>query len=977
NDNPNYNINDGTGAAGQGQGDYQLTVTSSNPDADGVIQGALRIDLTNPDELDPSSNLPAVRIASDIGTDANPINPGGARVTIGNTDVDVYSMVAPDTGIVTVNVNAREEYGVNGVNSFVKILDANGNVIASNDDENALNTDSFMQFNVIEGRTYYLALTTYGNRDFDPSNPYNRVNNLPGTGLYSAYVSFSNGDVNGTALGAAPFQDFQVNGTVQGTIGADFGQALQGAGTNGGYKDVDFFRYTSPGLGVLAISATSPSMNSAVGVWYYDAVAKNIVEACETTGAAPTLMLPIDAGRTIWISVTGRGNQGFNWFATASGSGGETGTYALSTRFLTVPEIVAANNDSTTSGTPNPLALNSPLSAQIGEDGPLQVGGTDIDLYTFTPTQSRTYNIVADASAEGGADTFLRVFDSAGQELAYNDDINDSIQSSLITMSLSAGQTYYIGVCAAGAQARSYTIDGTGDVDGDTGSYNLAVLDYVPPTVTIVATDAQAAETGLDPGLFTVTRTGLSATGLTVNYSIATGAGMATNGSDYGLLSGSVTIPAGKTSATVSIAPIDDIAIEGTEKVRITLSSNAAYVLGAQAVAEVSLADNDGPTLVVLGKSIAIAPGDTTPSAADDTDFGSVQARAQSGLRTFTLANSGAAALTLTGAKVQIVGANPGDFLLTAPSASALAVGASTTFTVAFKPLRLGLRTATVRVTSNDPDHPTYDFTIKGFATTDLFSEGDYLRIYPDVAANVGPGKAWSSGYAHFAAAGQGEGRLPNYYFDPTSYLRKNADVAPNVGAGKTWASGFEHFAYFGQIEGRTIGEFYDEATYRARNPDVAANVGAGKAWSSGFEHFLAAGQFEGRQFCKLFDEQLYRYFNPDVAANIGPGKWRSGFEHFIFVGFKEGRRFFALYDEATYLAKSPDVAANVGVGKGWATGLSHFRAFGYKESRQYSPYYFESAYLTKNPDIRVPLPWRTGLEHYLLYGWFEGRVAI
>src|SRR5262245_554004 len=58
-------------------------------------------------------------------------------------------------------------------------------------------------------------------------------------------------------------------------------------------------------------------------------------------------------------------------------------------------------------------------------------------------------------------------------------------------------------------------------------------------TVTVVATDAAAAEAGVDPGVLTVSRTGATTTALTVNYTVG---GTASSGSDYQALAGSVVI---------------------------------------------------------------------------------------------------------------------------------------------------------------------------------------------------------------------------------------------------------------------------------------------------------------------------------------------------------------------------------------------------------------------------------------------------
>jgi len=110
------------------------------------------------------------------------------------------------------------------------------------------------------------------------------------------------------------------------------------------------------------------------------------------------------------------------------------------------------------------------------------------------------------------------------------------------------------------------------------------------PTVTVAAADLLAAESGTDPGSFMVSRTGSTATPLTVRYSLG---GTAQNGSDYQTLSGSVTIAAGATSANVIVLPIDDRRIEIAELVILTLSADDAYNIGLLNTATVTILDND------------------------------------------------------------------------------------------------------------------------------------------------------------------------------------------------------------------------------------------------------------------------------------------------------------------------------------------------------------------------------------------------
>ncbi len=105
--------------------------------------------------------------------------------------------------------------------------------------------------------------------------------------------------------------------------------------------------------------------------------------------------------------------------------------------------------------------------------------------------------------------------------------------------------------------------------------------------------DANAAEAGSDPGIFRISRTGSTTDALTVNYNVATGAGQATSADYTPNLTGTATIAAGQSFVDVTITPVDDPTVEGTETVTLTLNSTANYTLGAAATATVAIADND------------------------------------------------------------------------------------------------------------------------------------------------------------------------------------------------------------------------------------------------------------------------------------------------------------------------------------------------------------------------------------------------
>src|SRR6185436_19862960 len=89
---------------------------------------------------------------------------------------------------------------------------------------------------------------------------------------------------------------------------------------------------------------------------------------------------------------------------------------------------------------------------------------------------------------------------------------------------------------------------------------------------------------------------GNTGSALLVNYTVG---GTATAGSDYTTLSGSVSIPIGQASATISVPVLDDAIVEVSETVVVTLSASVNYTVMAPSQATVTISDNDTAGFIV------------------------------------------------------------------------------------------------------------------------------------------------------------------------------------------------------------------------------------------------------------------------------------------------------------------------------------------------------------------------------------------
>ncbi len=141
------------------------------------------------------------------------------------------------------------------------------------------------------------------------------------------------------------------------------------------------------------------------------------------------------------------------------------------------------------------------------------------------------------------------------------------------------------------------------------------------------------------------------------------------------------------------------------------------YVNDSTSLVEVR-ADFSGfavPEMGVFGNGQEIPSGSTAASTANNTDFDAAAVLGGVAVRTFTISNTGAATLALSG--VQVLGAHAGDFTITAAPALTMPPGESTSFQVTFDPRDTGVREARLQIASDDADEGAYVFALAGTGT--------------------------------------------------------------------------------------------------------------------------------------------------------------------------------------------------------------------------------------------------------------------
>ena len=167
--------------------------------------------------------------------------------------------------------------------------------------------------------------------------------------------------------------------------------------------------------------------------------------------------------------------------ATANVSGNLTLTDALHS---------SVNKSIIVSGTVNPVPPGDP-DDQVSEAHSVSIGSTvtgydispdtDVDMFAFAVSAGQRVGFDIDRPS-GSLDSYIRLFNSAGTELAHDDDGDNgpapgesSSVESYLEYTFANGGTYYLGVSGYGNHAYNATT-GEGDTSGSTGAYSLTLM---------------------------------------------------------------------------------------------------------------------------------------------------------------------------------------------------------------------------------------------------------------------------------------------------------------------------------------------------------------------------------------------------------------------------------------------------------------------------------------------------------------------
>ncbi|WP_299112647.1 choice-of-anchor D domain-containing protein [uncultured Winogradskyella sp.] len=328
---------------------------------------------------------------------------------------------------------------------------------------------------------------------------------------------------------------------------------------------------------------------------------------------------------------------------------------------------------------------------------------TAIPSSSISASGSTTFEITFDPSADGLRTATLTVNNDDSDENPYNFNIQG---------------TGYTPVPEINVRGNGNTI-----TDGDTTPTATDDTDF--GTVVTAA--------GTQVNTFTIENTGdasLSLTGSSPYVSVS-----GTNAADFNVTA--IPSPSIASSGSTTFEITFDPSGDGLRTATLTIANDDSdenpYNFNIQGTGY-----TPAPEINLQGNGNTITDGDTTPSATDDTDFGSVDT-ISSVANIFTIQNTGDASLSLTSSSpyVTISGTNAADFSVTAIPSSSIAASGSTTFEITFAPSAAGLRTATLSIANNDSNENPYNFDIQGTGTTPTYCSSSGDTSYETGVTNV------------------------------------------------------------------------------------------------------------------------------------------------------------------------------------------------------------------------------------------------
>ena len=348
----------------------------------------------------------------------------------GSRDVDMFKVTLAQSQLFIADIDALRLSKTSLFNSYLRLFDSKGNQILANNDF-AESADSYLEFRAKEAGTYYVGVSGYGNSSYLAVNGFGR----PGsTGDYRLSLTFET-----VAVTPSPLTLNIVNITPNPRTEAVPEIVLEFNRPASGFD-----------IGDLGLTRNNQTV-SLVGTTLVSSDNKRWILTGLSTKTS-------DLGAySFTVNVGGSGIQDqFGLMLSSNFSK----SWIMSGPVVPPPppSLVADFGDAIPDSYNVIFASNSniqtkSLSQKIG-DGPNK--SKDVDILKLTLSVGSRLDIDVNArslSIPSKLDSFVRLFDSTGKQLAYNDNdrrIGKTSPDSFLTFEVKTAGVYYVGISGSG-----------------------------------------------------------------------------------------------------------------------------------------------------------------------------------------------------------------------------------------------------------------------------------------------------------------------------------------------------------------------------------------------------------------------------------------------------------------------------------------------------------------------------------------------
>lgn len=440
-------------------------------------------------------------------------------------DVDMFRVFATGPSLITIEITARGLGVPSTLDSFVRLFDSGGAQLVANDNFNGL--DSKIQFFVAAAGEYYVGVSAYPNRTYNPSIE-GSGQGSPSLGGYSLFFQIQSNASDNASRDNETDLDIPSSGVITSTITLTDGRSIADLDVriNIAHTFVGDLRIRLSGPGGQTV--TLVNRRGGAGDNFNNTRFDDAAPVAITAGSPPyNGSFRPETQLATYNGTTGAGTWTLTIEDLRAGDTGMLLSWGLDlvlTNDVFGPfevndtNLIATTTDIDSSG-------SRTFNAAIGDGA---FGLLDVDMFRFTAGSGTTISALAQPTGtSSNLDLILRLFDVNGNEVAA--DKRRGSTSASLTYVVGAAGIYYIGVSGGNTTSDSSLgndnyqpgVGGSGTATDATGNYSLLLNVSGGISEGTVLLDGSTLDLGVAAngalGFSTTPPSGASPTGLVFN----------------------------------------------------------------------------------------------------------------------------------------------------------------------------------------------------------------------------------------------------------------------------------------------------------------------------------------------------------------------------------------------------------------------------------------------------------------------------